>query len=53
MEEPPLDYNIDLYCYYKALQNRVHIKRFDVEFKKGFQVSQNGIKIFLLDLSLY
>jgi len=33
---PPFDYNIDLYCYNKALQNGIFIKRFEVEFKKRF-----------------
>ena len=35
-KNPPKDYNIDLYCYRKALINRISIIRFDVEFKKRF-----------------
>lgn len=58
-KNPPLDYNIDLYCYYKALQNRVLIKRFDVEFKKRFSGKSKWNKnifvrfIFILKTIIY
>ena len=35
-KNPPKDYNIDLYCYRKALISKISIIRFDVEFKKRF-----------------
>ena len=56
---PPLDYNIDLYCYNKALQNGIYIKRFEVEFKKRFSGKSKWNKnifvrfIFILKTIIY
>lgn len=47
-KNPPEDYNIDLYCYRKALKSKISIIKFDVEFKKRFSgVSKWNKNIFV------
>jgi glycosyltransferase involved in cell wall biosynthesis len=47
-KNPPNDYQIDLFCYNKALKNKLIIKRFKVDFKKRYSGSSKW-KIGKLD----